>query len=231
MNEEKGVKHMKKEQLDTIRALAEKATPMGELWDRILEASFIIHGHLCGGMPLGFRAGLRALKALGVEREANMAKIVFVETGSGHAAGCFADGVQMSTGCTFGKGLIQRTEYGKWALNLVEKETRKAVRVSTKPEVMKKSFDSAFVKMRHQGIAPTDVPLNISRPLVEGLWARKDDELFVVSEIFEYSLPPAPVPCFKLVTCEGCGEVVAENKARIKEDKIFCEPCSGYGRA
>jgi len=115
---------MKKEQLETMHLLAQKAKDAGELWDRILEASFIIHGHVCGGMPLGFRAGLMALRALAVERESNMAKLVFVETGTGHAAGCFADGVQMSTGCTFGKGLIQRTGYGKWALNLVEKSSR-----------------------------------------------------------------------------------------------------------
>jgi formylmethanofuran dehydrogenase subunit E len=96
---------------------------------------------------------------------------------------------------------------------------------------MKKSFESPFVKMRHQGIAPTDVPLDISRPLVEGLLARKDDELFIVSKTFEYPLPSAPVPCFNLVTCEACGEAVAENKARLKEGKIFCQPCSGYVKA
>jgi formylmethanofuran dehydrogenase subunit E len=218
---------MRKEQYETMHILAEQGKTMGELWNQILEASFIVHGHVCGGMPLGFRAGLKALKALAVERESNMAKVVFVETGSGHAAGCFADGVQMATGCTFGKGLIQRTEYGKWALTLVEKASRRAVRVSARPEVMKKSFESPFVKMRHQGIEPTDVPLDISRSLVEGLWARKDEELFVVSEIFQYTLPSAPVPCFNLVTCEKCGEAVAENKARLKDGKTFCLPCSG----
>ena len=160
-----------------------------------------------------------------------MAKIVYVETGTGHAAGCFADGVQMSTGCTFGKGLIQRTEYGKWAFTLVERRTKRAVRVSVKPEVMKKSFESPFVKMRHQGVPPTDVPLDISRPLVEGLLGRKAEELFLVSEIFEYTLPVAAAPCFNLATCEDCGEVVAENKARLKDGKIFCRPCSGYVEA
>jgi formylmethanofuran dehydrogenase subunit E len=222
---------MKKEQLETMHLLAQKARDAGEIWDRILEASFIIHGHVCGGMPLGFRAGLTALRTLGAERESNMAKLVFVETGTGHAAGCFADGVQMSTGCTFGKGLIQKTGYGKWALNLVEKSSRRAVRVAVKAEVMKRSFESPFVKMRHQGVAPTDIPLDISRSLVEGLLARKDDELFAASEIFEYPLPAAPVPCFNLVTCQGCGEAVAENKACLKDGKTFCQPCSGYALA
>jgi formylmethanofuran dehydrogenase subunit E len=217
-----------KEQIETMRALAEKGKALGQFWDRILESSFIIHGHVCGGMPLGFLAGLKALRVLGSKREVNMAKIVLVETGSGHAAGCFADGVQMSTGCTFGKGLIRRTEYGKWALTLVEKGSKKAVRVSVKPEVMKKSFESPFIKMRYQGTSPTEIPLEISRSLVEGLWRRKDEELFSVSEIFEYPLPSAPIPCFNLVTCEGCGEMVAENKARLKENKIYCRPCSGY---
>jgi formylmethanofuran dehydrogenase subunit E len=219
---------MKKEQLETMHTLAGKGKAMGELWDRILEASFIIHGHICGGMPLGFRAGLKALNALGVQREANMAKVVFVETGTGHAAGCFADGVQMSTGCTFGKGLIQRMEYGKWALNLVEKATRRAVRVAVKPEVMKGSFESPFVKMRQQGIPPTEVPLDISRSLVEGLFAKEDEALFVVSGIFEYPLPAAPAPCFYLVSCSSCGEIVAENKSRVKDGKVTCLPCSGY---
>ena len=222
---------VKKEQIDAMRALAEKGKPIGEFWDHILEASFIIHGHVCGGMPLGFLAGLKALQVLESEREANMAKIAYVETGTGHAAGCFADGVQMSTGCTFGKGLIQRTEYGKWAFTLVERGTKRAVRVSVKPQVMKQSFESPFVKMRHQGVPPTDVPLDISRPLVEGLLGRKAEELFLVSEIFEYTLPVAAAPCFNLATCEDCGEVVAENKARLKDGKIFCRPCSGYVEA
>jgi formylmethanofuran dehydrogenase subunit E len=224
----KGDNIMMKEQIEAMRALAEKGKAVGEFWDQILESSFIIHGHVCGGMPLGFLAGLKALQVLGSEREANMAKIVYVETGTGHAAGCFADGVQMSTGCTFGKGLIQRTEYGKWALTLVDKGKKRAVRVSVKPEVMKQSFESPFVKMRRQGTPPTDVPLDISRPLVEGLLGRKAEELFLVSGIFEYALPVAAAPSFNLVMCKGCGEMVAENKARLKDNKIFCQPCSGY---
>ena len=38
---------MKIEQIEAMRALAEKGKAMGEFWDRILEASFIIHGHVC----------------------------------------------------------------------------------------------------------------------------------------------------------------------------------------
>ncbi|MBW2000733.1 MAG: formylmethanofuran dehydrogenase [Deltaproteobacteria bacterium] len=217
---------MKKEQIEAMEYFGNKGKQFGELGDRFFESAFFIHGHMCGGMPLGFRAGLAALKSLGAERELNMAKLVFVETGTGHAAGCFADGVQMASGCTFGKGLIQRTEYGKWALNLVEKGTRKAVRVSVRPEVIQAAFQSPFVKMRHDGVAPTEIPIDISRKLVENLLSKKDDELFTVSGVFEYPLPQSPPPTFNLVTCSMCGEVMAENKARLKDSQPVCIPCA-----
>jgi len=219
---------MQQGQIDAMRDLGTKGKAFGALWDTLFESAFFIHGHVCGGMPLGFRAGLAALKALGAERELDMAKLVVVETGTGHAAGCFADGAQMSTGCTFGKGLIQRAEYGKWALNLIERATRKAVRVSVRPGVMQASFNSPFVKMRQQGVPPTQVPLEVSKRLVEGMLMKPEGELFTVSETFEYPLPGVSPASFNLVICGVCGEAIAENKARMKDGKPVCLPCGGY---
>jgi formylmethanofuran dehydrogenase subunit E len=220
---------MKSEQIAAMRELGAKGQAFGELWDQYLTSAFFIHGHVCGGMPLGFRAARRALEALGVERELDMAKLAFVETGTGHAAGCFADGVQMGSGCTFGKALIERTQYGKWALSLVDRGSGRAVRVSVRPEVMQASFQSSFVQQRKQGVAPTDVPLEMSKPLVEKLLARSDEELFTVSEVFDYPLPERKPATFNLVACGACGEMVAENKVRLLEGNPVCLPCSGYG--
>lgn len=220
---------MKHEQIVAMRELGARGKQFGEQWDTVFESAFFIHGHLCGGMPLGFRAGVAALEALGAERELNMAKLAFVETASGHAAGCFADGVQMATGCTFGKGLIERTQYGKWALTLVDRGTGKAVRVTVRPEVMQASFKSPFVEQRRQGTPPTEIAIEVSKPLVEKLLGRRNEELFQVSEVFDYPLPDKPKPTFNLVTCAECGEVVAENKVRTKDGQQVCIPCSGYG--
>lgn len=221
---------MKQEQREAARQLAETGKRLGPSWVETFEASFLIHGHVCGGMPLGFRAGVAALTALPVEREANMAHLVFVETGTGHAAGCFADGAQMATGCTFGKGLIERTEYGKWAMTLVDPATSAAVRVSVKPEVMQAALQSPFVQQRRQGVPPSEVPLEVSLRLVQGLMARTDDDLFTVSGTFSYSLGTRPPACFETETCSQCGELVAENKIRMKQGKPVCLPCSGYTR-
>ncbi|MGC8769290.1 FmdE family protein [Calditerrivibrio sp.] len=56
-----------------------------------------MHGHVCGGMLMGYVAGLSALKALNVERERNMDKMVIIKVGDKHAVGFFADGVQFMT--------------------------------------------------------------------------------------------------------------------------------------
>jgi len=220
---------MKPDQRQAMRDLGAKGSAFGALWDTYFESAFYVHGHLCGGMPLGFRAGLAALKGLGVERELDMGKLVFVETGTGHAAGCFADGVQMATGCTFGKGLIERTQYGKWALTLVDRSSGKAVRVSVRPEVIQASFASPFVQQRKRGIAPTAIPVEVSRPLVEKQLARADEDLFTVSAVFDYPLPSKGQASFNLVTCSVCGEAVAENRARVRDGQPVCIPCSGYG--
>jgi len=219
---------MKTEQVELIHELGREAEKFGEQWGNYFESALFMHGHICGGMPLGFRAALAALKALDTERELNMGKLVFVETATGHAAGCFADGAQLASGCTYGKGLMERTEFGKWAITLVDKASHKAVRIAVRPEVMQAAFHSPFIELRKQGTPPTEVPADVSRALVDNLLNKTDEELFKVSELFEYALPAAPKPTFELITCNQCGEVVAANKIRVKNGETVCLPCSGY---
>ena len=216
------------DRFEYFKDIAKNAKVLGEGWDKILEAALIMHGHLCGAMPLGFRAGRLALKVLGVEREPNMAKIALVETGVFHAAACFADGVQFSTGCTYGKDLIKKLDYGKWAATVAIKKDGRAVRVSVKPEIIQAVFKGKFLAERKKGVPPTDVPEEyILQPFINTI-TRPDEELLDVSEIFTYEFKPTPKPSFEVLRCEICGEMVAENKLRIKEGKKVCLPCSGY---
>jgi formylmethanofuran dehydrogenase subunit E len=62
------------------------------------------HGHKCPAMPMGLRAGLAAMKALGVERLKDMELFVEAETGKGHAAGCFLDGLMTAKGMHLRQG-------------------------------------------------------------------------------------------------------------------------------
>ena len=79
------------------------------------------HGHKCWASTVGVRAGLAALRALGVERSPGTQLYGIIEIGDEHAAMCFGDGIQYTTGCTFGKGNIRKQAYGKLAITLIEK--------------------------------------------------------------------------------------------------------------
>jgi len=125
------------------------------------------HGHKCPAMPLGIRVGLAAMKALGVERASNKELYCICETGHAHATMCFVDGVQVATGCTFGKANIDKLGYEKNAITLIEASTKRAVRVALKPEFQKKGLASEFVKLRSQGVEAKDVPAEIVDPMIE----------------------------------------------------------------
>ncbi len=133
-----------------------------------LETGLALHGHKCPAMPMGLRVGAAAMNALGVERAANGELLALVELGINHCATCFADGVQVITGCTFGKGNIRKMHYGKWALTLVDKKTSRAVRVAVKAEMMAANKQTDFFqKYRMKGVPASQVPAEVAEPLVE----------------------------------------------------------------
>ena len=92
--------------------------------DELYKAGLLLHGHKCPAMPMGLRAGLAALEALGVPRAADGQLTALIEIDSEHCATCYADGIQMATGCTFGKGNIRKLGYGKFVLTLVDNQDR-----------------------------------------------------------------------------------------------------------
>ena len=91
-----------------------------------------LHGHKCPAMPLGLRAGAAAMNRLGVERSKDKTLLALVELGDDHCAHCYGDGIQVITGCTFGKGNLKQLDFGKFGLTLVDKATGRAVRVVPK---------------------------------------------------------------------------------------------------
>jgi len=111
-----------------------------------LEFGQKFHGHKCPAMPNGLRVGAAAMSALGVERTGDSALLAVLDLGEDHCATCFADGVQVITGGTMGKGNITKTHKGKWAVTLIDKKTKRAVRVTPKAEAMQASKETSFFK-------------------------------------------------------------------------------------
>jgi len=193
----------------------------------LLEIGIKFHGHKCPAMPLGLRAGLVAMKKLGVERASNKELYCLCETGFSHATMCFVDGVQMATGCTFGKSNIEKLNYSKNAITLIDVKKKKAVRVALNPEFQKKGLSSKFVQMRKEGVEPKDIPSETVDPLIENIMKQPDEVLFKISEVFDYDFR-GEKSTFEWYECEGCKEVVFAHGIRIKNGKKVCVPCSGY---
>lgn len=192
--------------------------------EELLELGFKLHEHRCPGVPLRLRTALAAMEKLGVERARDSELLALVEIGEAHCAGCFAAGVQVATGCTPGKGNIQKNHYGKLALTLVSKKQGKAVRAVITTEFLDGMKQSPFIALRREGTPASRVPADISQPAIDMVLSIPEEKLLNISELFDYEVKDVPVQ-FERVTCTSCGEAVIEKYARVHNGNIVCQPC------
>lgn len=190
-----------------------------------LESGLTLHGHRCPAMPMGLRVGAAAMNKLGVERAKDGQLMALVEIGEKHCATCFADGVQMITGCTFGKGNIQKLHYGKWGVTLIDKKSGRAVRVTPKAEAMAANKQTDFFqKYRMKGIPASQVPADIVDPLVQQVMNAPEEQLLSVGDVVERAWEDSP-HSFDSFVCDLCGEMTVEPYGRVLGDKKVCIPC------
>lgn len=197
-------------------------------FEKLFEIGLEFHGHKCPAMPMGIKAGLAAMKALGVERSQDKELFVDAETGKGHAAGCFLDGIMTATGCTYGKSNIQKRYFNKMAFTLIDQKTGRAVRVSLKPDFFEKALASPFVQKRKAGVPPQDIAPETTDPLVNRILGLKDEDFLEVGPVRAVEVKKGK-GVFTAKRCSKCGELTFVNKLRETEDgKPVCIPCSGY---
>ncbi len=192
------------------------------------ELGLKFHGHKCPAMPMGLRAGAAAMNVLGVERALDKELTVISETGKGHAAGCFLDGIMVVTGCTYGKSNIQKLYYNKMAFTLIDNKTGKSVRVSLNPEFFAKTLGSPFVQQRKDGVPPQDIASEIADPLVEKIMNLQEEDFLNIGEIKQGEVKKGK-GMFEAKPCGQCGEMTFVNKLRVSaQGTEVCIPCSGY---
>lgn len=193
----------------------------------ILTKALEFHGHRCWASTAGVRAGLAAMRVLGVERSGAKSLHAILENGYHHGAMCFGDGVQYATGCTFGKGNMEKLPKGKLAVTIIDKKNNKAVRVAYKPTLQKQIKESAFMKKRTAGVPPTEIPDEEQWELVNLIWNAAEGDVLTIGEISDYDWSE-PEEVVRFAICEGCGELVAEPYLRVVNGKSLCMDCSGY---
>lgn len=198
-----------------------KLNSFGEIFDTGLK----FHGHLCPAMPMGLRAGLVAMKALGVERSQDKELHVIAETGKGHAAGCFVDGVMTATGCTYGKSNIEKLYHNKMAFTLIDMESGKAVRVSLKPEFLKAALNSPFVQQRKAGVPPQDIDPAITDPQVRKVLDLPEEQFLDVGDVYQVEVGKKK-GVFEAEPCSHCGDMTFVDKLKADEDgSLLCMAC------
>ncbi|PYG84344.1 formylmethanofuran dehydrogenase subunit E [Ruminiclostridium sufflavum DSM 19573] len=164
-----------------------------ELWQKC--AAF--HGHVCGGLTIGYKAAIYAIELLGITFSEDEDVVCVSENDA-----CGVDAIQVILGCSIGKGNLLFHMTGKQAFNFYDRKNEKSVRliVKKKPEGMtrEQSFDY------FQGLEPCE------------MFDVKDAKILL----------PEPARLFDSYECECCGETAGANWIRIQSGKRLCVDCS-----
>lgn len=198
----------------------------------LIEKAAELHGHLCSFVTMGVIAGCLAVRKLGEESADGMEKVTCII----ECNNCFSDGVQITTGCTFGNNALIYRDLGKNAFTLIKREG-KAFRVCVRPEV-RAILDALQEKIYpgSQELFDRVVTRRSGTPeegeLLKKLFLRGSydlltiphEELLTIHEVQVDSEKYAPI--FRSYTCALCGEKIMETRARVHDEKIVCIPCS-----
>ncbi len=195
----------------------------------ILTQALAFHGHRCWASTAGVRIGLAAMRALGVKRAGAKELHAIIEIGDYHGGMCFGDGIQFTTGCTFGKGNIEKSGEGKFAVTLVDKRTSRAVRVAYKPTLQPKIRATSFMQKRAAGVPASEIPDAEQLEVVHLVWDAPEADVMTIGPV-EARTWSEPEEVVRFVVCPSCGELVAEPYLRVAEGNLVCAACSGYPR-
>ena len=184
------------------------------------------HGHTCPFMPIGYRMGMLAMKELGIERVKDHGAFAFSEMGVGHPQTCMMDGTMAATGCTYGKLMMERLDYGKVA-TILYAPGKGAVRVYLRSEFQDELGKFEFFAYRKKGVEPSDIPADVTEKVVAKVLEASDEELFKVQKLPDFTFS-RPKGSFAKVKCSKCGEYVFERYVRTRDGQPVCIPCSEY---
>jgi len=186
-----------------------------------LQKAAKFHGHVCPGLAIGCVASKIILKKTKPAKDEELVAIVENNT-------CAVDAIQVLTGCTLGKGNLIYKDYGKMVFTFYNRTTKKALRLSLKPSVLKEidSEDTLkFFEKYQKGNITSEELEEFKKHFhkLSELILMQGEEIFNVSEVKMEE--PEKARIFKSTICDKCGELVMESKAHRIGDKNFCTPC------
>lgn len=181
---------------------------------RLLEQAAARHSHLCPRQVLGARIGLAGAAALDLATPRRDKRLlVILETD-----GCFADGLEVATGCTVGHRTLRVEDYGKIAATFVDVETEQALRIAPRLDVRQRALAYAPHESRHYFAQ------------LAGYQLMPDEELLTVEPV-QLVQPIRRIvsrPGVR-VNCAGCGEEIINEREVITDGQAFCRSCAHGG--
>jgi formylmethanofuran dehydrogenase subunit E len=213
------------ENVQNPRQEIEAAIYAGDL-HKLLRISGMLHGHYCPGSAMGVKAAARAVKDLRVKSTGMEEIVAIVETNS-----CFADGIQMVTGCSLGNNALIYRDYGKTAFTLA-KRTGEGIRISALFDRVAKERSPEASTLWDKVVVKRSGSEEESQRLRD-LWQElsfrvleiPDEEILVTNKV--NIDVPAYARIFSSTKCSMCGESIMEPRVRMKDGKVVCLPCSG----
>lgn len=192
-------------------------------YPQALRDAIRFHGHVCPGLIIGYRAAQVAQAAFKVQRSEDEELVAIVENDA-----CSVDAVQVLLGCTLGKGNLIYRDYGKQVFTIVSREFNRAIRIALRSTVLgRPSKTEALFQKAQKNEASAE-----ERKALDDFREKRMEELLQMDEetLFKIEDVQIDVPekarIFKSVECRYCGEKVMEPRARIRDGKIACIPCS-----
>lgn len=190
------------------------------------------HGHICPFLVLGLRASEIAMKRLGVKRASAEETIGEEILAIIECNNCFADGVQVATGCTLGNNSLIYLDVGKNAVTLVKRGEWRGIRVYVDSEKIREKYFNREARelfekvvMRREGGREYNERLRKMWSEIGLLMANAPEELFEIEEVNVAEIERAPI--FESVRCEICGELAMKTRVRTVNGKIICLSCLG----
>jgi formylmethanofuran dehydrogenase subunit E len=195
-----------------------RANDLGRLLTRAGE----LHGHYCPGLAMGVMAGTYAIHKLGWKSEGLEKVLAIVETN-----GCFADGVQITTGCTFGNNSLIYRDIGKTAL-VVTRRDGNGLRLAAKSHSLDDpDYHQLFEKVIKKRRGTDEEKARFRRQSMKRAFLMLDKE---ISELFTLEKIAVKVPDYapvhESITCDSCKEPVMSTRIIEKEGQSLCRTCA-----
>jgi formylmethanofuran dehydrogenase subunit E len=179
---------------------------------KLLEISASRHTHLCPRQVIGVRLGLAGSAALEIEVPQKKKRLLTIV----ESDGCFADGVEVATGCTVGHRTLRVEDYGKIAATFIDTKQGRAVRVAPNLDVRQKAYDYApHQKKRYFA-------------QLAGYQVMPIEELIFIEEVqLTASIAEIVSRAGVRVNCDICGEEIINEREIYDDNRILCKGCCG----